>query len=70
MLIFSTGGNSSRHYSILSLTHADHSLVKTFLPDNKYRATKQFGSKGKYYKLNNNKVKKNSAKYSVKIRIN
>lgn len=28
MLIFSTGGNSSRHYSILSFTHADHSLLK------------------------------------------
>lgn len=35
MLIFSTGGNSSRHYSILSLTHADHSPVKMILPDSK-----------------------------------
>jgi len=31
---------------------------------------KQFGYEGKSYKLNNNELKKNSAKYSVKIWIN
>ena len=34
ILIFSTGENSSRHYSILSFSHADHSFVKMFLADN------------------------------------